>query len=333
MTEPASLHPVVDPTRCIGSGGCEHACPEGALGVVGGKAVLTNPTLCIGHGACADSCPVSAITLVFGSERRGVDIPQVDPKFETNVPGVFIVGELGGMGLIRKAAMQGRQAMSTIAGRKRGAAPYDVVIVGAGPAGIAAGLGAVEAKLRYVLLEQEPDLGGSVFHFPRNKVAMTAPVDLPLVGRMKFNEVSKEALLEFWKRIIGQAGVAIRFGERMEKLEARPERPSRGHRPRGLRGDRRRAGNRPPRHAAHARRSRRGAAEGRLPAGRRRAVPTAAGAGGRRRRQRGRSRARLRGRARHRGHARVPRRRVQPPQAGQPRPPRAGRGRSAGCAC
>jgi thioredoxin reductase (NADPH) len=226
LTEPASLHPVVDPTRCIGSGGCEHACPEGALGVVGGKAVLTNPTLCIGHGACADSCPVAAITLVFGSERRGVDIPQVDPKFETNVPGVFIVGELGGMGLIRKAAMQGRQAVSTIAGRKRGVAPYDVVIVGAGPAGIAAGLGAVEAKLRYVLLEQEPDLGGSVFHFPRNKVAMTAPVDLPLVGRMKFTEVSKEALLEFWKRIISQTGVAIRFGERMEKLERGPN----GHR-------------------------------------------------------------------------------------------------------
>ena len=66
--------------------------------------MLTNPTLCIGHGACAASCPVSAITLVFGTERRGVDIPLVDPQFETNVPGVFIAGELGGMGLIRKAA-------------------------------------------------------------------------------------------------------------------------------------------------------------------------------------------------------------------------------------
>ncbi len=226
LTEPPSLHPVVDPTRCIGSGGCETACPEGALGVVGGKAVLTNPTLCIGHGACAASCPVSAITLVFGTERRGVDIPQVDPQFETNVPGVFIVGELGGMGLIRKAALQGRQAVSTIAARKRGTAPYDVVIVGAGPAGIAAGLGAVEAKLRYVLIEQEPDLGGSVFHFPRNKIAMTAPVDLPLVGKMKFTEVSKEALLEFWKRIIGRTGVQIRFGERMDALEAGPQ----GHR-------------------------------------------------------------------------------------------------------
>ena len=169
---------------------------------------------------------MSAITLVFGTERRGVDIPQVDPQFETNVPGVFIVGELGGMGLIRKAALQGRQAVSTIAARKRGTAPYDVVIVGAGPAGIAAGLGAVEAKLRYVLIEQEPDLGGSVFHFPRNKIAMTAPVDLPLVGKMKFTEVSKEALLEFWKRIIGRTGVQIRFGERMDALEAGPN----GHR-------------------------------------------------------------------------------------------------------
>ena len=220
LTDPASLHPVVDPVRCIGSSTCVAACPEQALGIIGGKAQLTNPAACIGHGACAASCPVEAITLVFGSERRGVDIPLVKPNFETNVPGLFIAGELGGMGLIRKASEQGLQAMQSIAKRPRSPASLDVVIVGAGPAGLAAGLAAIEQKLRYRLVEQESDLGGAIFHYPRNKITMTAPVDLPVVGRVKFDEVSKETLLAFWQDIVTRSGMKIDFGTRMERLVA-----------------------------------------------------------------------------------------------------------------
>ncbi len=220
LTDPPSLHPVVDPIRCIGSAACVKICPEQALGIIDGKAVLINPAHCIGHGACAASCPVEAITLVFGTERRGVDIPLVKPNFETNVPGIFIAGELGGMGLIRKAAEQGRQAMQSIAKRPRTGAPLDVVIVGAGPGGIAAGLGAIESKLRYRLIEQEPDLGGAVFHYPRQKVAMTAPVELPIVGRMQFNEVSKETLLAFWQDVVVRSGLQLDFNSRMEKISA-----------------------------------------------------------------------------------------------------------------
>jgi len=220
LAEPVSLHPVVDPVRCIGSSTCVSACPEQALGIIGGKAQLTNPAECIGHGACAASCPVEAITLVFGTERRGVDIPLVKPNFETNVPGIFIAGELGGMGLIRKASEQGLQAMQSIAKRPKTSAPLDVVIVGAGPAGLAAGLGAIAQKLRYRLIEQESDLGGAIYHYPRNKITMTAPVDLPVVGRVQFTEVSKETLMRFWQDIVTRAGVNIDFGTRMERLVA-----------------------------------------------------------------------------------------------------------------
>ena len=217
LSEPVSLHPVVDPSRCVGSGACVNVCPESALGIIDGKAQLTNPAVCIGHGACAAACPVSAITLVFGSERRGVDIPRVNPNFETNVPGVFIAGELGGMGLIRKAAEQGKQALETIAARKA-AMPLDVVIIGAGPAGIAAGLSAIERKLRYRLIEQERDLGGAILHYPRNKIAMTSPVDLPIVGRMPIGEISKEELLRIWQDVVDRSGMKIDFDTRMEGL-------------------------------------------------------------------------------------------------------------------
>ncbi|MCW5636929.1 MAG: NAD(P)-binding domain-containing protein [Rubrivivax sp.] len=221
LAEPPSLHPVVDPRRCLGSASCIAACPEGALGMVGGKAALINASACIGHGACAAACPLDAIRLVFGTERRGIEIPRLSPEFETNVPGLFIAGELGGMGLIRKAAEQGRQAMEAIrrrgkvAGRGAAGDEHDVLIVGCGPAGLSAGLAAMEHKLRYLLIEQEPSLGGAVFHYPRHKVAMTAPVKLALVGTMRFTDVRKEKLLEFWQGVVARTRLAIRFNEGM----------------------------------------------------------------------------------------------------------------------
>ncbi len=218
LTEPPSLHPLIDPKKCLGSGSCISACPENSIGMIHGKAVLINPTHCIGHGACAAACPHEAITLVFGTEKRGMDIPQVDPTFETNVPGIFIAGELGGMGLIRKAVTQGSQAIDSIAKLKGSINPYDVVIVGTGPAGLGATLGAIDKKLRYVTVEQETSLGGAIFQYPRNKIAMTAPVKLPIIGEMRFNEVSKEKLLEFWQGIVSKTGMKLNFNERMETI-------------------------------------------------------------------------------------------------------------------
>jgi len=208
LTEPPSLHPVVDSQRCIGSGGCARACPEQALGVIKGKATLINPAACIGHGACLAACPVEAISLVFGT-----------PEFESNVPGLYIAGELGGMGLIRKAAEQGRQAMDALRRRSAGPAALDVLIVGAGPAGLSAGLSAIEHRLRYALIEQEDSLGGSVYHYPRNKIAMTAPVKLALVGSVQMGEIAKEKLLEFWHGVVAKTGLKIHFNERMERID------------------------------------------------------------------------------------------------------------------
>src|SRR5713226_9976899 len=183
LLEPASLHPTVDPAKCLGCGACVGACPEGdILGMINGKVELVEPTHCIGHGACREACPYGAITLVFGTERRGVEIPHVRPDFQTNVPGIFIAGELGGMGLIRNAIEQGSQAIACIRklARPPSATAYDVLIVGAGPAGFSASLAAIEHRLRYLPVEQD-SFGGSIAHFPRGKLVMTTPATLPLV--------------------------------------------------------------------------------------------------------------------------------------------------------
>src|SRR5260370_19006418 len=101
-SEPGSLHPTINAALCVGCGECVKACTEkefNVLGMIDGKAELINAGDCIGHGACRTSCPVNAISLVFGTAKRGIDIPILTPEFETNVPGIFVAGEVGGMGL------------------------------------------------------------------------------------------------------------------------------------------------------------------------------------------------------------------------------------------
>jgi thioredoxin reductase/NAD-dependent dihydropyrimidine dehydrogenase PreA subunit len=214
---------MINPALCVGCGECIKACPEkesNVLGLIDGKAELVTASDCIGHGACRASCPVGAISLVFGTAKRGIDIPVLTPEFETNVPGIFVAGELGGMGLIRNALVQGTEAVQAIArGRQRRQGMIDVLIVGAGPAGFAASLTAMSLGLKYVTLEQET-LGGCVFHYPRAKLVMTSPVEVPLIGRMKIAQ-TKEELLEFWQNVERKTGVAIKYRERVESITAR----------------------------------------------------------------------------------------------------------------
>lgn len=219
MGEPVTLHPKLDPNRCIAIGACEKACPEGdIIGIVGGRPELVAPSRCIGHGACLAACPVDAITLVFGTESRGVDIPHVSDKFETNVAGIYIAGELGGMGLIRNAVTQGREAVEYIArGIKRDTSVYDVAIIGAGPAGIAATLQAQKEGLRYITIEQE-DIGGAVLSYPRQKLVMTQSMEIPLYGTFPAGEVRKEELLKLWHEIVDRFETRINVGERLEQV-------------------------------------------------------------------------------------------------------------------
>jgi thioredoxin reductase/NAD-dependent dihydropyrimidine dehydrogenase PreA subunit len=218
--EPISLHPIIDYDICIGSGACIKACPENdILGIHNGKALSINASHCVGHGACFHACPMQAITLCIGTEKRGVELPHVSAEFESNITGLFIAGELGGMGLIKNAVEQGKQAAENFIKKNRqsSSADYDLVIVGAGPAGIAASLTAAKNNLKFVILDQNT-LGGTVYSFPRAKIVMTKPMELPLWGKVKLVETSKAELLDLWNKILNKNNIVVRENERVDKI-------------------------------------------------------------------------------------------------------------------
>jgi thioredoxin reductase (NADPH) len=222
-TEPVTIQPYVDLSLCMGAGACVTACPEGVLRLIDGQAVAVNMSACIGHGVCVPVCPVDAIELVFGSEKRGIDIPEVGPGFETNVKGLYIAGELGGMGLIAAAAEQGVQAMQAAAtGLQKAPGRKDVIIVGAGPAGLAAALVAKQKGLDYLLVDQG-EVGGVVRHYPRKKLVFTRPMTLPLYGKVNLKQLYKEELVKLFEDIVAKCAIQVSSNERVEGVSKLPD--------------------------------------------------------------------------------------------------------------
>jgi len=223
---PKAQHPHIDTNYCIGCATCTTVCPEGdVLAMLAGKAVIVNGYKCIGHSLCADACPVGAITMVMAKPSMGADMPIMSGENETTVPNMFIVGELGGLALIKNAVNQGRDCIDVILQRftARGTARtlpdvYDVVIVGAGPAGISASLRAIQHKMKYMTLERD-EIGGTVAKYPRQKLVMTSPVEFPMYGKFKKTELSKENLLAFWDKVLHRADFKVRTGQRVEDIQ------------------------------------------------------------------------------------------------------------------
>ncbi|MBZ5593633.1 MAG: NAD(P)-binding domain-containing protein [Acidobacteriia bacterium] len=222
---PKAQHPHIDTTYCIGCQTCTTVCPEGdVLAMLGGKAVIVNGHKCIGHSLCAEACPVGAITMVTASPSMGTDMPYLTPEYETSIQNLFIVGELGGLALIKNAVNQGRDCIDTVTNRVSamggaGSAGdvYDVLIVGAGPAGISASLRAIESKLHYITVEQD-EIGGTVAKYPRQKLVMTSPVQFPMYGKFTKMQLSKEELVAFWRQVLQRVDFNVRTGEKMERI-------------------------------------------------------------------------------------------------------------------
>jgi thioredoxin reductase len=163
--------------------------------------------------------------MVMAKPSSGSDIPAITEEHETSVENLFIAGELGGLALIKNAVNQGRDSMDVIAQRIGSLKAihleqniFDVVIVGAGPAGISASLRASEHGLKALTLERE-SVGGTVSKYPREKLVMTSPVEFPLHGRFSKTTLSKEDLLKFWEKVMQRTDLNIHTGEGVEAVK------------------------------------------------------------------------------------------------------------------
>jgi thioredoxin reductase len=165
----------------------------------------------------------------MASPSMGANLPQLTPQFETSVSNMFIVGELGGLALIKNAINQGRDCVDQISGRVSGIRRttgnpdvLDLLIVGAGPGGISASLRAIERKLRYLTVD-EGEVGGTVAKYPRQKLVLTSPVELPIYGKFRKTELSKEDLLAIWHEVLHKAEFKFRTGEKVEDVKKGPD--------------------------------------------------------------------------------------------------------------
>ena len=226
IDRPMAQYPFVDVLKCIGCGACTSACPEGdVLGIVGGTAVVVNGLRCVGHGRCETACPVEAIEVGMGDLKGRTDVPILTESLETTVPGIYVVGELGGLALVRNAASQGRQVVEEIAAwltndsSSRDSRVLDVVIVGAGPAGLSAALTAHSLGLTYLVLEKESDLGGSLLHYPRRKMVLTQELELPPWGSLRQEEYQKEELLDIFSTMVEEIGLEIRYRQEVHHAD------------------------------------------------------------------------------------------------------------------
>lgn len=214
-------HPQIDALQCIGCASCVQACPEGGvLGIVDGRATIINGLKCVGHGLCAEACPVGAIQVGLGNIHLRDDIPQLNEHRETNISGLFIAGELGGLALIRNAISQGREIVEYIAQnrlKKETSNILDLVIVGAGPAGMSASLEAQRNGLRFVTVDQQ-DAGGTILQYPKKKLVLTKPVEIPLYGQLTKNEYEKEELLEIWQKLRIKYNLPIRTQNKLVEI-------------------------------------------------------------------------------------------------------------------
>ncbi|HYC60053.1 MAG TPA: NAD(P)-binding domain-containing protein [Thermoanaerobaculia bacterium] len=217
IDKPSAQFPFIDPAHCIGCGACVRACPEGdVLGIVGGTAVVVNGLRCVGHARCEEACPVGAIEVGLGDLKSRADVPLLNDTYETTVPGIYVVGELGGLSLVRNAVKQGREVIRNIA--KGDGTALDVVVVGAGPSGLAAAAEAVARGLTCIVLEKEESLGGSLLHYPRRKMVLLQPVEIAPGVTLDRDEYAKESLLELFEELVAQKSLEVRFGEPVEEI-------------------------------------------------------------------------------------------------------------------
>jgi ferredoxin len=212
-------YPAVNRGACVGCGSCVQGCKEKTvLAIIRGKSTIVNPLACRCCGDCERNCLTGALKIIEHGNKIKVRIPWIDENFQSNIKGIYVVGSLTGAGLIKEAINQGRAAVNHIL---KGVFPPDlpkVMVVGAGPAGLSAMLSCRKFGLPVICFEKDLT-ANTIRNFPKKKILMAEPVEMPIAGPLWVGDTSREKLLEAWERMLAKAGACISTGSRLEKIE------------------------------------------------------------------------------------------------------------------
>lgn len=204
---------------------CYDACGFDAIALAPNEEVRINQDKCVGCAACFSACPNNVITMQekpYSGADFKEQIPETDLEGHTNLPGLFLVGEATGTALIKLAINTGRKAVEVaaqeIAASRTPTGPLDVIVVGAGPAGLSAALTAKELDLRFEVFDKG-HFATTINSYPRHKVVMAEPAHIPLYGKLWLKDTTKEELIGHWKEIIEKTGLQIRSHEPVEDVQ------------------------------------------------------------------------------------------------------------------
>src|SRR5215813_10571891 len=212
-------HPIINVGTCIGCHACVDACPHDVLAIINGKAALVAVEQCMEDTSCQVECPTVPKSCIVVNSTKKIPkrkVPKRDGRFVTSVPGIYLIGDVSGVPLIKNAINEGGAVIDYIVEDikqmgKNGAADYDVAIVGIGPAGLSAAALAAQRGLKYIAIEQDQVAATIQQTYQAGKYIYFNPVDQPVKGGIKLDGAGaiKEAMIGSWMETVMSNGLVI----------------------------------------------------------------------------------------------------------------------------
>jgi thioredoxin reductase (NADPH) len=226
---PSYPHPVIDPVLCIGCHACVEACPHDVLAIVNGVSTPIALDQCMEDTGCTVECPTSpkACIIINGTKKIPPrKVPARNQRLMTNVPGIYMVGDVSGVPLIKNALNEGAQVIDFIAGDLQNQAPnpkaeYDVAIIGVGPAGLSATAIAKQRGLKYIAVEQDTVVS-TIQNYPAGKYVFFKPDTVQPKGGVPLDGPGnqKEVILDWWMKSMMQHGLQINEDESCKDIKS-----------------------------------------------------------------------------------------------------------------
>ncbi len=223
-------HPVINVATCIGCHACVDACPHDVLAIVNGKSTPVAVEQCMEDTSCQVECPTSPKSCIVLNTTKKIPerkVPKRDPRFMTDTPGVYLIGDVSGVPLIKNAINEGGAVIDYIVEdlqqARQAGADYDVAIIGVGPAGLSAAALARQRGLNYIAIEQDQVVATIQQTYPAGKYVFFNPADKPVTGGISLDGAgaSKEAMIGSWLETMKQHQLVINEFESCKSI--RPE--------------------------------------------------------------------------------------------------------------